>query len=304
MEAMKNVAVAVALTGALTAGAISMVRSAANAKTLDRIEERLAVAEGPAVPARDWTEPIESLQLDLAELAARVESVVRRPRTELVAREPEGGDEPSSAAEVPAEDASDAAAVAERTAELSRLLDGLFGPDHQLQGSPEEQARFFELAREAGLLDARLAELEARIAADPNDLDARLELADLYIAKLFTVPGGPEQGLWGGKAESQWQAVVALDPERWDANVSLGTSYAYYPDVMNKTGDAIEHLEQALAIQRTLVPVDEHAVTYVYLSSLYRRQGRLADAAAILTEGLAVHPGNSQLEEALAGLSK
>ena len=59
--------------------------------------------------------------------------------------------------------------------------------------SPDDQARFWEAARSTGYVDEMLAELEGRIEGDPNDVGARLQLADAYVAKLLTVPAGPER---------------------------------------------------------------------------------------------------------------
>ena len=42
---------------------------------------------------------------------------------------------------------------------------------------------------------------------NPRHEEARMGLADAYVAKLLTVPGGPERGIWGMKAEKQWQTI-------------------------------------------------------------------------------------------------
>lgn len=183
--------------------------------------------------------------------------------------------------------------------ELAALLGELLGPDGQPVGPPEDVERFWELLRSEGVVDEHIANLEAMVEAYPGDAELRMQLASAYIAKLFTVPGGPEQGRWGHKAEQQWKETLALEPDHWKAHQTLGINYAYYPDVMNKTGAAIESLEHAKSVQAGLPAAPEHVSTYVYLSSLYKRQGDIDRARGTLLEGLALHPGNAELQAAL-----
>jgi len=185
--------------------------------------------------------------------------------------------------------------------EFDALLRELDANDWDYERLGESYERFLELARESGLLDERIAELESAVAAAPADVDLRMDLADTFIAKLMTA-SGPEQGLWGNRATEQWQAVVDLRPDHLGAHASLGVSYSYYPDVMGKTDDAIRHLERARALQRDVQPNPRHVQIFVFLARLYRRNGRVDDARATLLEGLQAHPGNEQLEAALEQL--
>ena len=130
----------------------------------------------------------------------------------------------------------------------------------------------------------------------------RMSLADTYIAKLFSVPGGPEQGRWGSKAEREWRAVVELDPEQWEAQFAVANSLSYYPDVMGRTGEAIEGLERARELQEQLEPSKHHVQTYLSLSQLYLRSSKNDRAREALEAGLRYHPGNDQLMAALIQL--
>src|SRR5688572_14429973 len=98
------------------------------------------------------------------------------------------------------------------------------------QATADEQKRFFEILKGPGFIDGLLADLEAKVAAAPGDPDARLGLADAYISKLFTVPAGPEMGVWGGKAEEQWKEILKQDDRHWQARYSLAFSWSQYPD--------------------------------------------------------------------------
>jgi tetratricopeptide (TPR) repeat protein len=194
-------------------------------------------------------------------------------------------------------------ASAERTARLAELesvLAEVLAPSFDWSGSSEALERFYELARDSDLIGERIAELEHAVAADPGDLALRMELADFYVARLLTLQG-PEQGVWGGRAEEQWRAVIDRDAEHWEARFRLGNDYAFYPDVMGKTDDAIALLSEARAIQERSAPLPEHVQTYLSLARMHQRKGELEQARAVLRAGLRLHPDDARLEAALSG---
>lgn len=263
------------------------------------VEDELAKEGEVEVPVT------EHLDESIAELRERIARLEARRRSEgsvggdrravVDAEAPEGSEDGGPA---DAEQADSEVGMGEAE-ELAALLGELLGPDGQPVGSPEDVERFWELLRSEGVVDEHIANLEAMVEAYPGDAELRMQLASAYIAKLFTVPGGPEQGRWGHKAEQQWKETLALEPDHWKAHQTLGINYAYYPDVMNKTGTAIESLEHAKSVQAGLPAAPEHVSTYVYLSSLYKRQGNIDQARNTLLEGLALHPGNAELQAAL-----
>lgn len=286
-------AVAASLAASLLA--LVRVRRVPDRDALDLLERRidaLEAAGGSAPSEPDGSEGVARMLSELSERLARLESV---PRREPMAVERSPG--PVGVAEAAAPAPLDESA----RREFESLL-ALFGPDFHFGGTPEQMKRFQELAREGGLLDASIAELEASVAGDPADLEARMALADLYVTKIWTLPHGPEQGIWGDKAEEQWRAVTERDPDHWRANFQLGNNFAYYPDVMGKTEEAIHFLEEARRIQERGVPGDEEVRVYLALSRLHLRQGEQEEARAVLESGLRRHPSNGEILRALEEL--
>jgi tetratricopeptide (TPR) repeat protein len=201
------------------------------------------------------------------------------------------------------EEPAEAAPMLEGTsAELQALMEKVLNGEMDINGTSEEQERFWSLVREGNLLSNLLNQLEKAVEDDPSSADARLQLADAYIAKLYTVPGGPEQGIWGGRAEEQWKSVVKLDPNNWDAQFSLAESYSYYPPFMGKTGEAVAGLEAAFEIQSHLNPEPKHVTTYMLLAGMYERQNEIERARETLETGLEMHPGDPKLLDALNNL--
>lgn len=168
--------------------------------------------------------------------------------------------------------------------------------------TPEEQTRFWEMARSSGHLARIIESLEDRIADDPKDAAARMQLADAYVAKLLTVPAGPERGVWGMKAEAQWKAVAERDPNHWESQYRLGENWSHYPDFMNKTADAIGAFERARTIFEASPPDPRQAGAYVQLARLYLKQGNTDLARQVLGAGTARFPGDEAIRDALRTL--
>jgi tetratricopeptide (TPR) repeat protein len=166
------------------------------------------------------------------------------------------------------------------------------------QATEEEEEEFWRTSRERPeLLKGILTELEKKVTDAPRDIDARLALASAYIAKLYTVPDGPEKGVWSMKAVTQWNAVIEQDPNNWDAHQSLGFNYSFWPDQFNKGPDAIKHFEAARKIQEGSTPDAKHANTYIQLHKLYVKAGKTDEAAKVLEEGLRRFPDDEELKK-------
>lgn len=240
-----------------------------------------------AESARRSADDARSAQRDLAALAERVAKLESAPRAE--------GGTPAAAGSP----ADPAGAAASKDAVSKEEFDTLRKKVFDGTATDDEEAKFWELARTSGRVDEIVKDLEAKVKSSPGDVDARMDLASAYIAKLLTLPGGPEQGVWSGKAEKQWNEVLKLDPENWDAQYSLAFNWSMWPEFLNKTPDAVAGFEKARAIQERKSPAPEHAQTYFQLSRLYAKQGKTDKAKEALRAGLERHPADPELRKAL-----
>ena len=273
--------------GAGGGGGREMARAAgdAAAKAEAAAGEARARAEEAAAAARRAEESAASLAARVAALEAASERPAPGP----------SGSGGRGMGDGPVAGRGDGAAKPDATlvAEYQALRRKVFRD----QATADEQKRFFEILKGPGFIDGLLADLEAKVAAAPGDPDARLGLADAYISKLFTVPAGPEMGVWGGKAEEQWKEILKQDDRHWQARYSLAFSWSQYPDFLNKTPDALREFEKLRSQQEQGAAEPRHANTYFLLHSLYRKAGNPEKAKEALEEGLRRFPEDEDLRK-------
>ncbi len=233
-------------------------------------------------------------------LRARVEALEARgspaPARAPGAAPPAGPENPPAVA-----GARDPAARKAAMAEFRSLLKKVFG---DRAATTEEQKRFWEMARKEGFADDLVAELEGVVAEKPGDAEARLELGQAYVAKIFTVPAGPEMGVWGAKAEGQWQEILKQDDRHWQARFNLAFSWSQYPDFLNKAPDSIREFETVRRFQEEGTAEPRQAQVYLQLSILYRKLGNAEKAREALEAGRRRHPEDTGIARALEALGK
>ena len=178
-------------------------------------------------------------------------------------------------------------------------FEGLLPKVFKGEATADEQKRFWDLARNTGVVDERLRLEEAAVRVAPTDIPAKLDLAQTYIAKLFTVPPGPEMGVWGAKAETQWKDSLRLDDRNWEARFRLADSYLHYPEFLNKTPDSIREFETLRRQQEASSQEPRFSQTYVKLSLLYRRQGDPQKAREVLDAGALRFPADEEIRKSL-----
>jgi len=216
----------------------------------------------------------------------KIEVPTKRPATKARAQEEESivvANAPAPEIETPEQKAKHI------RKQLRRVFNG--------KASTEEQLAFWEQMRTSPEITDIIREQEQQTPLDSDDIDAHMNIAQLYVAKLVSVAAGPEKGLWAGKAEERWRTVLENDPTHWEAQHSVAFSLSMYPDFLNKTGEAITEYEKLLTIQREQEPQPQHARSYLELHRLYQKRGDPVNALDVLEEGLERFPDNKQLIE-------
>jgi tetratricopeptide (TPR) repeat protein len=168
------------------------------------------------------------------------------------------------------------------------------------QLTPEQRQALWKQIADAGELDAMIALMEQRTKDDPENSTAHLDLGRAYLQKIFKVGNGPEAGIWGTKADKAFDAALAIDDHNWDARFAKAVSLSFWPPMLGKQNEAIKNFE-VLAEQQASQPTKpEYAQTYYFLGNMYTQTGDKQKAIAAWQQGLALFPGNAQLEAQIA----
>lgn len=202
----------------------------------------------------------------------------------------------ASLASAPTEPVSDASSAArERERRIADAIAKLRGDDL----SDSERSRLWKELFEAGLGDQVLAEFEARAEREPNNPDARVDLANAYLQKLFNSPMGPESGVWGSKADKAFDAAIALDANHWDARFGKAVALSNWPAFLGKQPEAIKHFEVLLQ-QQAQRPLEPRFVnTHLILGNMYMQLGQKDKALATWQAGATQFPDNEALRKQL-----
>jgi tetratricopeptide (TPR) repeat protein len=148
-----------------------------------------------------------------------------------------------------------------------------------------------------GRFDAVLAEFVAAATANPNDPDAQMQLANAYISGIqIDNTKGPT---YGAKADEQFDKVLALDENHWEARFSKAVSYSFWPAFTGKPKEAIAHFERLVRQQETMPVEADQAQTYLFLGNLLDQSGQGERAKEIWRKGSTRHPGNQELRQKL-----
>lgn len=162
----------------------------------------------------------------------------------------------------------------------------------------------FQKAKDLGVLDEALKEMEKYAAAHPGDADVQVELASAYIVKLMAVPDGMERGTWSMKSLAACENALKIDPEHWDAQFTKGMNLSQWPAFLGKQPEAIRTFEKLIEQQERGAPDPGYAQTYYQLGNTYRTAGNLEKARKVFTRGLELFPEDKQLREQLDLLDK
>jgi tetratricopeptide (TPR) repeat protein len=218
---------------------------------------------------------------------------------EPVAAQPEQPSVPAGALRVVKTSPSTAAAPANpalEAASLGRTVDVLVSP----QASHQQKQEAWKLLREGGKLDLAISELEQRTANDPRSADNPAALGHAYLQKCGTIQDLREQGILAMQADKQFDTALSLDPSNWEARFMKAVAMSYWPPMLNKGDEVIQHFQTLIQQQEAQSPQPQFAETYAWLGDQYQKAGRADDAKAAWQRGAALFPADDKLRTKLA----
>ena len=253
---------------------------------------------------------VSDLQHQVGQLA-ETDTALEKRIAELAAR-PQSAAMPASAERTEAPSISDeqlAAAIAAYMAQHGgQLADAAATKDGAGKGfdlkkdlksllgtSYWENTAAWKRAFEAGEMDEVIKEMEALANASPNDTQSQMDLANAYMAYLQM-----DNSKWdlSMKADQQFDKVLDIDENHWEARFTKAMSYTFWPDFLGKKKEAIGHFETLVAQQEAMPVQDHQAQTYLFLGNMLAERDPTR-AREIWQKGMTRHPNSDELRQKL-----
>jgi tetratricopeptide (TPR) repeat protein len=162
----------------------------------------------------------------------------------------------------------------------------------------EKRAAWKQLMDSGRLADAA-AELEKRMAADPNNAVYPAELGQAYLKLCATTTDVRSQAVWAMTADKDFETALNLDPSNWDARFTKAVAMSYWPDNLNKGPEVIQQFNMLIAQQEQQAPQAQFAQTYEWLGKQYQKTGQPDAAQQIWQRGASLYPADQSLQSLL-----
>jgi len=179
---------------------------------------------------------------------------------------------------------------------VSRTVDVLVATDATYQQKREA----WKQLRDSGKLDQAIAELEKRTASDPRSAAYPAALGQAYLQKCGTIKDLREQGILAMQADKVFDTALSLDPLNWEARFTKAVALSYWPPMLNKADEVIQHFQTLIQQQETQAPQPQFAESYAWLGDQYQKAGRSEDARAVWQRGVVLFPADEKLNQKLA----
>jgi lipoprotein NlpI len=109
-----------------------------------------------------------------------------------------------------------------------------------------------------------------------------------------------EQGILALQADKQFDTALNLDSSNWEARFMKAVAMYYWPPMLNKGDEVIQHFQTLVQQQEAQTPQPQFAETYAWLGDQYQKAGRGDDARAVWQRGAALFPADEKLRTKLA----
>lgn len=152
-----------------------------------------------------------------------------------------------------------------------------------------------------GQYDRALGFFERLVAAHPRAANAYLNYGFAYVDKI-PAAGAITQVILANSALTQFTRAIELE-RSWIALYTRGASYLFWPKIFRRAPLGIADLEEALRLQRSQPKRSYHVRTFVTLGDGYWKTDDSQRARAIWQEGLREFPDHPSLQARVTGES-
>jgi tetratricopeptide (TPR) repeat protein len=158
----------------------------------------------------------------------------------------------------------------------------------------------FEQLRKNGQLDAVIAELQKRAAADPTNPEIPTTLGEATLNKVKALHDSGtadenEMGILAMQADQNFNTALKIDPQNWEAQFVKYSSMYYWPASPERDAQVAQQLSSLIDEQEGMPSQPGFAQTYVVLGNQYQKMGKSEEARATWQLGLQKFPGDPTL---------
>jgi hypothetical protein len=178
---------------------------------------------------------------------------------------------------------------------LTQTVDVLVSP----QASFQQKTAAWKQLRDAGKLDQAIADLEQRTTNDLHSAEYPAALGHAYLEKCGTIKDVREQGILAMQADKMFDTALNLDTANWEARFMKAVAMSYWPPMLNKGEEVIQHFQTLIQQQETQTPQPQYADTYAWLGDQYQKAGRADDAKTVWQRGATLFPADEKLRTKL-----
>lgn len=171
----------------------------------------------------------------------------------------------------------------------------------------EKRAVFDEL-RKDGQLDAAIADLKQMAADNPNNAEIPTTIGEAELNEIRAIKEGgtdnvnyDQMGILAMQADQEFNAALKIDPQNWEAQFVKDSSMYYWPSSPQVNNQVVQSLTSLIDQQETMSANPDFAQTYVLLGNEYQKIGQPDKAMATWQLGAQEYPGDSALQNKLAG---
>lgn len=184
---------------------------------------------------------------------------------------------------------------------ISKAVDALLNAKNGL-----EKHNLFQQLAQSGQLDAAIAELKQRAAADPTNPEIPTTVGEALLNKVKAMHDAgntdpTDMGILALQADQSFNSALKIDPQNWEAQFVKASSMFYWPANEQRDGEVVQRLSSLIDQQEGKPSQPEFAQPYIVLGNEYDKIGKHAEAIATWTIGAQKFPADPTLQKKVSG---
>ena len=149
-------------------------------------------------------------------------------------------------------------------------------------------------------MDDAIAELQGRVAANPDSVEDTVTLAEAYLKKCGQTADIRQQAMLAMQADQLLDTALGADSSNWEAQFDKVSAMAHWPLELNQGSKGVGQFQTLIQEQESQPSQPQFALSYLRLGDFYQRTGDAADAMQVWQRGAALFPESTDLQNRLS----